>query len=345
MNSQPPAVSVQSLTRVFEPKVRRGLRGLLPRFRAEPAEPRRIVAVNDLNLDIVPGHCFGLLGPNGAGKTTTVKMLATLLEPTSGSASVAGFDVVRSSRQVRRNIGVLFSGERGMYWRLSGRENLELFGTLSFMPRQLIQDRIQAAAERFGLQDRMDDLVETYSTGMKQRLNLARATLHQPPVLLLDEPTAALDPVAAREARHLIRQIAESGTAILLTTHNLYEAEQICDRVGIIQSGTLVAEGRPGDLIRQAGEVPRLDLLLRGDLATAKATIGSDALWWGEVNRDGEFAVSTRAPEGWRSSDALTSALASQGIVVEEARLREPDLEDAYIAITGSRIERPFIER
>ncbi len=345
MSSQPPAVSVRSLTRVFEPRVRRGLRGLLPRFRAEPAEPKRIVAVNDLDLEIAPGHCFGLLGPNGAGKTTTVKMLATLLEPTSGSASVAGFDVVRSPRQVRRNIGVLFAGERGMYWRLSGRENLELFGTLSFMPRERLRERIEAAAHRFGLEDRMDDLVETYSTGMKQRLNLARATLHDPPVLLLDEPTAALDPVAAREARHLIRQIAEAGTAILLTTHNLYEAEQICDRVGIIQSGSLVAQGRPADLIRQAGEMPRLDLLLRGDLGTAKALIGSDGLWWGEVNRDGEFAVAVRAPDGWRSSDALTSTLVSQGIVVEEARLREPDLEDAYIAITGSRIERPFIER
>ena len=345
MNVQPPAVSVRSLTRVFEPKVRRGLRGLLPRFRAEPAEPKRIVAVNDLNLDIAPGHCFGLLGPNGAGKTTTVKMLATLLEPTAGSASVAGFDVVRSARRVRRNIGVLFAGERGMYWRLSGRENLELFGTLAFMPRQLIHERIEAAAQRFGLQDRMDDLVETYSTGMKQRLNLARATLHEPPVLLLDEPTAALDPVAAREARHLIRQIAESGTAILLTTHNLYEAEQICDRVGIIQSGSLVAEGRPADLIRQAGETPRLDLLLRGDLAAAQATIGTDGLWWGEVNRDGQFAVAVRAPQGWRSSDAIISALAAQGVAVEEARLREPDLEDAYIAITGSRIERPFVER
>ena len=345
MNSHLPAVSVRSLTRVFEPKVRRGLRGLLPHFRAEPAEPKRIVAVNNLNLDVAPGHCFGLLGPNGAGKTTTVKMLATLLEPTSGSATVAGFDVTRSARQVRRNIGVLFAGERGMYWRLSGRENLELFGTLSFMPRQSIQERIEAAAQRFGLQDRMDDLVETYSTGMKQRLNLARTTLHEPPVLLLDEPTAALDPVAAREARHLIRQIAESGTAILLTTHNLYEAEQICDRVGIIQSGSLVAQGRPADLIRQAGEVPRLDLLLRGELSAAEAVIGSDGLWWGEVNRDGQFAVAVRAPEGWRSSDAITTALVAQGIVVEEARLREPDLEDAYIAITGSRIERPFIER
>ncbi len=338
-------MSVCSLTRVFEPPVRRGLRGLLPRFGTEPAKPKRIVAVNDLNLDIAAGHCFGLLGPNGAGKTTTVKMLATLLEPTSGNASVAGFDVTRSPRQVRRNIGVLFAGERGMYWRLSGRENLELFGTLAYMTRQRISDRIETVAERFGLQDRMDDLVETYSTGMKQRLNLARTTLHEPPVLLLDEPTAALDPVAAREARHLIRQIAESGTAILLTTHNLYEAEQICDRVGIIQSGTLVAEGQPADLIRQAGEVPRLDLLLRGDLSTAKATIGSDGLWWGDVSRDGEFAVAVRAPDGWRGSEALTSALVSQGIVVEQASLREPDLEDAYIAITGSRIERPFIER
>lgn len=345
MNPIPPAVSVRSLTRVFEPSVRRGLRGLLPRFRAEPAKPKRIVAVNDMDLDIGPGHCFGLLGPNGAGKTTTVKMLATLLEPTSGNASVAGFDVTRSPRRVRRNIGVLFAGERGMYWRLTGRENLELFGTLSFMLRERLHERIEAAAQRFGLEDQLDSLVETYSTGMKQRLNLARATLHDPPVLLLDEPTAALDPVAAREARHLIRQIAESGTAILLTTHNLYEAEQICDRVGIIQSGSLVAEGRPADLIRQAGEVPRLDLLLRGDLAAAKAVIGSDGLWWGDVNRDGEFAVAVRAPTGWRSSDALTTKLVARGIAVEQARLREPDLEDAYIAITGSRIERPFVER
>ena len=131
----------------------------------------------------------------------------------------------------------------------------------------------------------------------------------------------------------------------MLTTHNLYEAEQICDRVGIIQSGSLVAQGRPADLIRQAGELPRLDLLLRGDLTTAKRIIGSDGLWWGDVNRDGEFAVAVRAQEGWRSSDAITSALAAQGIAVVQARLREPDLEDAYIAITGSRIERPFIER
>ena len=151
VNAQPPAVSVRSLTRVFEPPVRRGLRGLLPRFRAEPAEPKRIVAVNDLDLDIAPGHCFGLLGPNGAGKTTTVKMLATLLEPTSGSASVAGFDVTRSPRQVRRNIGVLFAGERGMYWRLSGRENLELFGTLSFMPGERLRERIEAAASASAL--------------------------------------------------------------------------------------------------------------------------------------------------------------------------------------------------
>ena len=338
-------MSVQSLTRVFEPKVRRGLRGLLPRFRAEPAEPRRIVAVNDLNLSIAPGHCFGLLGPNGAGKTTTVKMLATLLEPTSGSASVAGFDVVRSSRQVRRNIGVLFAGERGMYWRLSGRENLELFGTLSFMPRQLIQRahpggrrtlRPAGSNGRFGR-----DLQHRHETAPQPRARHPARAARAPARRAHRRPR----PVAAREARHLIRQIAESGTAILLTTHNLYEAEQICDRVGIIQSGTLVAEGQPADLIRQAGEMPRLDLLLRGDLATAKAVIGSDGLWWGEVNRDGQFAVAARAPEGWRSSDALTSALVSQGIVVEEARLREPDLEDAYIAITGSRIERPFVER
>ena len=204
--SSPPThlIETHGLTKHFDPRVPRSRPWEIVRRRRTPqtsSEP--IVAVRDLNLRIPAGECYGLLGPNGAGKTTTVKMLSTLLEPTGGVALVCGHDTVRQGADVRGSVGVMFAGERGLYWRLTGRENLELFGRMEYMSGSAIRERAEHLLDHLGLTDRADQLVETYSTGMKQRLNLARALLHDPPVLMLDEPTAALDPAAARGIEYI----------------------------------------------------------------------------------------------------------------------------------------------
>ena len=297
-----------------------------------------VVAVDYVTLWVRAGEVYGLLGPNGAGKTTIARMLSTLLEPTAGTARICGFDTLRDAGAVRARIGVMFAGERGVYWRLTGRENLEIFGRLQFMPGQLIHERAATLLEQLGLAERADDLVETYSTGMKQRLNLARTLLHDPPVLLLDEPTAALDPAAARATRELIRTLQGAGKAVLLTTHNMHEADEVCDRVGIIDHGRLVAEDRPAALIASAGVEPRLELQLHGDAAAARQILGADAVWWGDVQDDGGIAVAVSAPGGWQSADRIAASLKAAGVTVIESRLREATLEDAFIKLTGSRL-------
>ena len=177
---------------------------------------------------------------------------------------------------------------------------------------------------------------------MKQRLNLARTLMHDPPVLLLDEPTAALDPAAARATRGFVDELRQEGKAILLTTHNMHEADDICDRVGIIDKGRLIAEDRPTDLISRAGVEPRLELMLRGNTSAARNAIGEAALWWGAVESDGAVQVAVRAPGGWRSAEDITQRAAAAGAEIVQSRLREATLEDAYIELTGSRLEGPF---
>ncbi|MCY3895276.1 MAG: ATP-binding cassette domain-containing protein [Chloroflexi bacterium] len=330
-------IKVERLTKHFERRLpARRPWDVLARRSVSTSEP--IMAVNDVTLDVGVGEVYGLLGPNGAGKTTMARMLATLLEPTTGAARICGYDTQRDSGAVRARIGVMFAGERGVYWRLTGRENLEIFGRLQFMPGQVIHERAATLLEQLGLAERADDLVETYSTGMKQRLNLARTLLHDPPVLLLDEPTAALDPAAARATRELIRTLQGAGKAVLLTTHNMHEADEVCDRVGIIDHGRLVAEDRPAALIASAGVEPRLELQLHGDAAAARPILGADALWWGDVQDDGGIAVAVSAPGGWQSAERIAASLKAAGVAVTESRLREATLEDAFIKLTGSRL-------
>lgn len=339
----PALIECRKLTKQFDTRVpQSSLWRLLRRDQARERSADPIVAVDGIDLRIEEGECYGLLGPNGAGKTTTVKMISTLLEQTSGSASVCGFDTVRNGADVRRNIGVMFAGERGLYWRLTGRENLVLFGRMQYMPSDRIRTRIAALGTQLGLAERLDELVEAYSTGMKQRLNLARSLLHDPPVLLLDEPTAALDPAAARATRQLVRSLRIGNRAVLLTTHNMHEAEDICDRVGIIHRGQLVAEDRPHQLIHLAGLEPRLELRLSGDVDSAKEALGGDALWWSDVKQDGGFDVAVRAPDGWRSAQSASERLDMVGVNVIESRLREATLEDAFISLTGSRLDAPL---
>jgi ABC-2 type transport system ATP-binding protein len=218
-----------------------------------------LTAVDELTLDIPPGCIFGLLGPNGAGKTTTIKMLITLLPPSSGSATVGGFDIGRKPREVRRRIGYvpqLLSADGT----LTGYENLLVFARLYAVPRQERKERIQQALEMIGLTDVADTLVRRYSGGMIRRLEIAQAILHRPSVLFLDEPTVGLDPIARRTVWQHVQELREHfGATILLTTHYMEEAEALCDRVAIMHQGKVVTVGSPSELKAEAGEVATLD--------------------------------------------------------------------------------------
>lgn len=245
------AIEAHHLGRTFRP--RRGL------FRAGPV----ITAVDGVDLAIPAGTIFGLLGPNGAGKTTTIKMLATLLIPTSGTARVAGFDVVRQEREVRQRLGVVLGGDRGLYGKLSARDNLIYFGHLFGMPRQRIGPRADALLERVGLAERAEQRVEGFSRGMKQRLHLARALLHDPPVVFLDEPTIGLDPAAAVILRQIVKDLVP-GHTVLLTTHYLAEADALCDRIAIIDQGRILVEDSPAGIKRRVSGTCRYQVQVRG---------------------------------------------------------------------------------
>src|SRR6266540_3062246 len=226
-------------------------------------EPKSMfTAVAGVDLQIERGEIFGLLGPNGAGKSTTIRMLCTLLEPTSGTAHVNGFDIVKQANDVRRNLGTLLAGERSIYWKLSGRENLEYFAALYHIPSALAKKRVEELIERMEIKDRANELVEKYSTGMRQRIAIAKALLARPPILLLDEPTLGLDPQAARRLRELIAELKQEGHTILLTTHYMEEADQLSDRIGIIDQGKIIALDTSENLKRRIGqkEIIRLEV-------------------------------------------------------------------------------------
>jgi ABC-2 type transport system ATP-binding protein len=199
-------------------------------------------AVQDINLNVEAGTLLALLGPNGAGKTTTIRMLTSILVPTAGWARVAGFDVVKHAPQVRASVGVL-TEQHGLYERMTGWEYLDFFGQIYRIPRELRQTRAERLLTRFGLIDAANRRVSGYSKGMKQKLALTRALMHDPPVLLLDEPTSAMDPQSARLVRDAIKELKADNRAIILTTHNLNEAQELADRIAIIRHGRIIARG------------------------------------------------------------------------------------------------------
>ncbi|HEV8050230.1 MAG TPA: ABC transporter ATP-binding protein, partial [Thermoplasmata archaeon] len=225
-----PAIHARDVRRVFES--RKGF------FFDELV---RTEALRGVDLDVDPGEIFGLLGPNGAGKTTFTKVLSTLLIPTSGTAQVLGLDVVRQAAELRPRIGLVLGGERGLYNRISARENLRYFADIYGVDVHHRDRRIQEVLDRVGLTESADRRVEEYSRGMKQKLHLARGILHGPEVLFLDEPTIGLDPKSARETRKLIRSLVADGVTIFLTTHYMFEAEELCQRIAVLSRGRIVA--------------------------------------------------------------------------------------------------------
>src|SRR5213596_923647 len=211
---------------------------------------KEIEAVRGVSFAIGKGELFGLLGPNGAGKTTTIKMLITLLIPTSGTARVLGHDVVDDPTWVRARIGYVFGGDRGLYERLSAFDNLRYFAELYGVDPRRQRARIAEMLELVGLTGRENEKVEGYSRGMRQRLHIARGLLHDPEVIFMDEPSIGLDPVGARELRQTVRSLVDAGKTVLLTTHYMFEADALCDRIAVINAGRIVAEGTPLDLKR-----------------------------------------------------------------------------------------------
>jgi ABC-2 type transport system ATP-binding protein len=231
------AISTYNLTKQF-PRTA-GYRDLIP-FRKK----QWVMAAENISLEVNEGEFFGLLGPNGAGKTTLIKMLSCLVIPTSGTAQVFGFDTVKKESQVKKLIGLVSAEERSFYWRLTGRENLRFYAALYHIPGQQARKRIDDLLKLVELEDKADIRFQNYSTGMKQKLAIARGLLSEPRILFVDEPTRSLDPVSAQAVRRFFKErIAGEGKTVILATHNLDEAEQLCDRLAIIAQGRVKALG------------------------------------------------------------------------------------------------------
>ncbi len=293
---------------------------------------KKVTALNGLSLRIEKGEIFGLLGPNGAGKTTTIKILTTLLLPTSGSVTVLGVDIVKKPRLVRSRINVVFGGERALYWRLTGRENLQYFADLYRVPSRRQRELIIDLLDLTGLSQAADRRVETYSKGMRQRLSIARALVNRPEVLFLDEPTVGLDPVGAQCVRELIAHLADQGSTIVLTTHYMSEAELLCSRIGILKAGTLIAFDTPDRLKKLAVGLSVVEVLTR---AITPSLLKEVSLLPGvgglrQISLGQQLLLQLPTTDAAQTATAVGELLSGQAI---EVRVRDANLEDAYIRL------------
>jgi ABC-2 type transport system ATP-binding protein len=297
---------------------------------------KEIEAVRGIDFEVREGELFGLLGPNGAGKTTTIKMLITLLIPTAGTARVLGLDVVKNPTEVRKRIGYVFGGERGVYERLSGYDNLRYFAELYGVPAAEQKRRIEELLELVGLKGREHERAEGYSRGMKQRLHVARGLLHDPEVIFLDEPTIGLDPVGAREVRATIASLTEAGKTVLLTTHYMFEADALCDRIAVITQGEIVAEGTPADLKRGVAEGTVVEVEVYGvgdEIVERVRGLGGVTAVAVEEREQAQVLVVHTGP-GAELTQAILGCL--NGSDIGRISHREPTLEDAYVALVAA---------
>jgi ABC-2 type transport system ATP-binding protein len=298
---------------------------------------KRVVveAVKGISFDVDHGELFGLLGPNGAGKTTTIKMLTTLLTPTSGTAKVLGYDIVKDVMNIRRRIGIIFGGERGLYYRVSGRENLRYFADLYGVPMSKRDKRIDDLLEMVGLSERADQRVEGYSRGMKQRLHIAKGLINDPELIFMDEPTIGLDPEAARETRTMIKGLVEKGKTILLTTHYMFEADELCQRIAVISNGEIVALDSPSELKRFVKDITVVEVEAFGvadaDLAVLREQPDVTTV---NAELEGERqTVRIQTSKGSEFIPVVTKLLSKARIL--DVRIKEPTLEDAYLKLVA----------
>ncbi|HLX32969.1 MAG TPA: ABC transporter ATP-binding protein [Gaiellaceae bacterium] len=289
-----------------------------------------------IDFAIERGELFGLLGPNGAGKTTTIKILATLLLPSSGSARVLGFDPAREPGKVRQRIGHVFGGDRGMYDRLSALDNLRYFADLYRVPVREKRARIAELLDLVGLTGRERERVETYSRGMRQRLHIARGLLHDPEVLFLDEPTIGLDPVGAREVRETVAALRTQGKTILLTTHYMYEADELCQRIAVINDGKLAAAGTPSELKARVRDRTVVEVETFGidDAVLERLRLLEGVASVATETREQAVVILVQSNSGAELVQRLLRELDSTN--VGRVITREPTLEDAYVDLVQS---------
>ncbi len=291
-----------------------------------------LYAVDDLNLEVPTGVVFGFLGPNGAGKTTTLRLLLGLLQPTAGTAIVLGHDVRTRADAIRARCGALLE-HTGLYERLSAEENLELFGRINRLPGDERRARIRQLLTDLELWERRREPVATWSRGMKQKLAIARALLHRPALLLLDEPTAGLDAVSAAALREDLARLAyQEGITIFLTTHNLSEAEKLCQQVAVIRAGRLLAVGSPQELRRRHGG--QVHLVVHGltpdALENLRTAFGHDAVQSGP--EDGHILLHLASPSP-QSVASVVTCLVHQGVSVEEVYHEQASLEEVFLSL------------
>jgi ABC-2 type transport system ATP-binding protein len=293
-------------------------------------------AVDSLNLNVRGGELFGLLGPNGAGKTTTVRMLCTLIEPTSGTATVAGYDIRDQAAEVRRNIGVVSDGV-SLYRDLTIEENLRLFSTLYNLPRAQAQKRIQELMEMFGFKEKSKRLVSALSTGWQKKAMICAALLHEPKVLFLDEVTSGLDPQSAIALQDFTRKLCDQGETVIWTTHYMGEPEKICDRVGVIFAGRLVKVGSPGELKHSVSELNTVEVETPGltpDNLKKLHDLGSIC---NISYKDPILRVTCEHHQDL--AEYVVKELLALGARIRSVNTKEPTLEEAFISLTGGEEE------
>ncbi|TDU83831.1 ABC-2 type transport system ATP-binding protein [Kribbella voronezhensis] len=291
------------------------------------------VAVDDVSFAVAAGETYGLLGPNGAGKTTTIRLICGLLRPDAGQTLIAGQPVSTTATAAKSCIGYV-PQEIALYPDLTARENLRFFGRLYGLHGKALNHRVGKVLELIGLSERGRDRVESFSGGMKRRLNIGAGLLHEPTLLVLDEPTVGVDPQSRHAVMESVRSFGAAGMAVLYTTHYMEEAERLCDRVGIIDHGRLVAEGTRRELVAQLGEHDHIQLTATGDLAAladrCRAIEGIDRA---DV-KDGQ--VQLLAVEGRRLLPAVLEAAERIGTTVRSVEVAEPDLEAVFLHLTGT---------
>ncbi|MGA2783092.1 MAG: ATP-binding cassette domain-containing protein [Candidatus Bathyarchaeia archaeon] len=321
-------VDVQSLSKTFETKEGPILR----------KTRRSLTAVDGISFSVPKGEIFALLGPNGAGKTTTVKMLCTLITPSLGDAIINGFSVVKEQQKVRESLGVMLTGERTLYWKLTGHENLQYFAALYHLQPSDSKERIEQLLKLVGLAEREDTLVENYSTGMRIRLSFAKALLNEAPVLLFDEPTASLDPQSSHLIRDLIRDLKREGRSIILTTHNMDEAEVLSDRVAIIDHGKIVQLGTPAELKQKVKTSEVIEIEARNISKQAvdaiQALSGISKVAFSDVNGE-KPVLRIHAERGKEILPRILELLVREKTAITNVSVIEPTLEDVFIEETG----------